>query len=296
MDIIDDTEWAFDSYLKHEFPTDAGEQYLRFYGVMQALFVQQDALSDLIKAIHPSKKIEVNDVLIAIREARNASVGHPTQLKRKGVMSAHAMIRNSMGKDGFSLHSYPTKNGNFSEFIPVCKLIEKQRIEATRILTEVVNDLRDQERAHREQFKDIKLVKTLDQVSYAFEKIGEELGRRTTFVLGGWGVKHLQSSLDQFSKLLQDRGLGVEAFDSINYLYDEIRHPLTELTKYVESLESEIRSPESAEVFVTALRKHFDELRAIAIEIDDEYASEPDPIVPPPPTENVSVTIKIIGE
>ncbi len=49
-------------------------------------------------------------------------------------------------------------------------------------------------------------------------------------------------------------------------------------------------------MFVTALQKHFDDLRAIAIEIDDEYASEPNPIVPPPPREDLSFTIKIVGE
>jgi hypothetical protein len=57
MDIINDAESAMGAYLEHEFPSDTGERYLRIYGVMQALFLQQDALVDLIKAVHPSKKI-----------------------------------------------------------------------------------------------------------------------------------------------------------------------------------------------------------------------------------------------
>ena len=107
MDIIDDVDSAMTAYIENEFPTDNGERYLRVYGAMQGLFLQQDALRDLIKAIHPTKDIPVNDVLKDIREARNASVGHPTQMKRKGVLSAHGIVQCSMRKSGFELLSYP---------------------------------------------------------------------------------------------------------------------------------------------------------------------------------------------
>jgi hypothetical protein len=42
MDIIDDTDSALAAYTDNEFPTETGEKYLRTYGVMQALFLQQD--------------------------------------------------------------------------------------------------------------------------------------------------------------------------------------------------------------------------------------------------------------
>ena len=83
------------TYLENEYPTDTGERYLRIYGAMQGLFLQQDALSDLIKAIHPAKEIRRHDVLKDIREIRNASGGHPTQLRRKGALSMHAIVQSS---------------------------------------------------------------------------------------------------------------------------------------------------------------------------------------------------------
>ena len=67
MDVIDDVESALTAYTKNEFPTEVGEKYLRIYGVMQALFLEQDALDDLIKAIHPAKDICVKDILKDIR-------------------------------------------------------------------------------------------------------------------------------------------------------------------------------------------------------------------------------------
>lgn len=117
MDIIDDVDSAMNAYLNNEFPTDMGERYLRVYGAMQGLFIQQDALLDLIKGIHPAKDIRLNDVLKDIREARNASVGHPAQLKRKGALSAHGIVQNSMCKDGFDLMSYPYKQ-DISAYCP----------------------------------------------------------------------------------------------------------------------------------------------------------------------------------
>jgi hypothetical protein len=87
MDIINDAGSAMGAYLEHEFPSDTGERYLRIYGVMQALFLQQDAIVDLIKAIHPAKKIFPNDVLKDIREVRNASTGtNKTQTERKRII------------------------------------------------------------------------------------------------------------------------------------------------------------------------------------------------------------------
>jgi hypothetical protein len=277
VDIIDDVDLAMNSHLVNAFPTDDGERYLRIYGVMQGLFLQQDALRDLIKAIHPSKQVQENDVLRDIREARNASVGHPTQLNRKGMLSAHAIVRHSMSKKGFELHSYPRKQDTSFEYISMEDLIKSQRLETIRILKDVVNDLREQEQSHRNNFKGVKLIGTFGQVGYAFEKLYEELERAR--ILSPWAVKQLQEALDDFATLLKERGLELESIDSIKYHYEEIKHPLAELTKFLNREPSEIQSTKSANVFLTALQKNFDELRNISREIDEDYESEPNPIV-----------------
>jgi len=296
MDVIDDVDAAMTAYLENEFPDDIGEKYLRIYGALQGLFIQQDALLDLIKAIHPAKDIRLNDVLRDIREARNASVGHPTQLKRKGALSAHGIVQNSMRKDGFELLSYPEKDGKMFQHVPVRELIEQQRVEAVRILSEVVEDLREQEEVHRARFREVKLMAVFD-VSYAFEKIFEEIGRDSTPILSGWAVDHLRNSLDDFGKLLKVRGLGIDSYDSIEYLYDRIEHPLTELTKFVKREPSEIASNKSAVVFAEALQSYFDELRHIAGEIDQEYASAPEPVVRPEhPNVQVVFTTTVVGK
>jgi len=112
-----------------------------------------------------------------------------------------------------------------------------------------VNDLIEQEKAHRDKLRDIKLVKAFAQVSYAFEKLFEEVRRDSSHILSGWAVGHLQKSLDEFGKLLKERELAVYAYDSIEFLYAEIEHPLAEMRKFVSNEPSEIASSKSAVVF-----------------------------------------------
>jgi hypothetical protein len=276
LDTVDDTEDAMAAYLESDFPTNNGERYLRIYGVLQAMYVQQDSLRDLIKAVHPSTAINVKDVLKDVRQARHASVGHPTRHRRGSVISTNAIVQMSMHKDGFELLSFPRTNDQVFQYIDVRELITKQREETTRILTEVIEDLRKQEESHRAEFRDAKLKSTLDQVSYAFEKLFEECRKDSIRGLSTWAVDHLRKSLNQFEKLLNDRGLKTDSYDSIKYLYLEIEHPLVELTKYVASEPSEILSDQSAVVFINALQSSFDHLRRIAIEIDEEYSSVPE--------------------
>lgn len=297
MDIIDDVGSALDVYIDNEFPTEIGERYLRIYGAMQGLFLQQDALSDLVKAIHPTKKIQLNDVLKDVREARNASVGHPTQLRRRGSLSVHGIVQNSMSKDGFSLLSYPSRDDAMFQYVPVRELIQKQRVETERILTEVVTELREHEESYRAQFRDTKLVATFHLVGYAFEKIFEGVRRDSVANMSPWGIGHLQKVLDDFEQLLKQRGVDIETYDSIEYLYKDIAYPLAELTKHISGKPSEVVSTNGAIVFAEVLQGYFDRLRHIAKEIDEEYASEPDPIVPPVlPEDPITFTITNIGE
>ncbi len=176
MDVIDDIDLALDAYLVADFPADNGEKYLRVYGVLQALFVQQDALRHLVRVIGPAVPVELSDVLREIRELRSASIGHPTEFKRKGEVSVHAISRITLGKDGFQMLSFDEARGTSFRNVPVRALIEKQRKEAIRILLEVVKHLQEEDRTHKEQFRETKLRNCFNQVLYAFERSLKTLG------------------------------------------------------------------------------------------------------------------------
>jgi len=112
--------------------------------------------------------------------------------------------------------------------------------------SEVVNGLRWLDFKDRKRFQDIKLVKVFDEVAYGFVKILE--GLRGGFAPGSWCVEGFQKSLDDFERLMNERGMGLDACDST---------------------------------------KSFEQLRRLAREIDDEYASVPADIDSGGPTARV---------
>lgn len=275
LDIIDDVDLALTAYLHADFPSSPGEKYLRVYGVFQALFVQQDALQHLVEIVRPAINISVPDLLKEVREARNASVGHPTKLKRKGEVSTHGISQITMTKEGFDLVSFTEKNGISFQNIRVCELIKKQRAEVVQVLSRVVNELKQEDNKHKMLHRSRKLRESFDQVGYALEKIHEELrGNSEAAVLGKWGADHLQASLDGFESMLRERGLGIDTYDSVRFLYDEIAFPLTELRRFLGREDSVIPSAKAAVVFAYALRGWFGELKEIAEEIDRDYATQ----------------------
>lgn len=276
LDTVDDTEEAIRSYLGGDYPPTAGERYLRIYGVLQALYIQQDSLDVLINAVHPTTTIKVRDVLQDVRLARHRGAGHPTRVgPRGGPFSTHAIVRHSMRKEGFQLLSFPRITDDVFQSVDVLGLIEKQNEETNRILLEIIEDLRKQDEAHRSQFRSVKMESVLSNLSYSFEKIFEELRKPSDRALSGWAVEHLRTVLNQFEKQLIDRGLTKESYDSIKYRYLDIEYPLTQLAKYIANEPSEIASDQGAVVFTEALQRHFDDLRNLALEIDEEYASVP---------------------
>lgn len=80
LDVVSDTEWAITSYEHGEY-ADYGTLYLVIYGLLQAMYVQQDALENMVRALERNGqyKIESEPEVKYIRGVRNDAVGHPTK-------------------------------------------------------------------------------------------------------------------------------------------------------------------------------------------------------------------------
>jgi len=291
LDVIDDVEWAIDAYQECEFPSSPGEQYLHIYGLLQALFVQGDAVEHFVSAIRPGVSIGAKDVFKAIREERNDAIGHPTKRGfKKGELSTHLISRTTMSKNGFDLVSFLDSNENASiRHVNIRELIEKQRAEVTRIMSEVVKELKKTDAEHRARFRTKKLAQAFHLVPYAFEKISEGLESTSAAPLAQWGADQLQSSLDAFEELLKERGVGLSTYDVIEYEYKQIRYPLGELRKFLVPEPSDIAHSEAARVYADALNESFSRLMRVANEIDEEYSGEK----PDTPNNQASAHIEI---
>jgi len=272
FDAIGDTDLAIDAYLNGEFPDhNPGEQYLRVYGVLQALLVQQDSLGQMTAILCPGMLLGLPDVLKDVRDARHASIGHPTRMQSKGNVSSNFINRSTMSKDSFQLLSFSKTDGDLFNHVPVVKLIEQQRAEVVRILSEVVTEVKQKDEEHKSVFRGKSVYARFHLVLYAFEKIFEDLHRNTIVGMGKWGIGELKSVLDDFKNMLIERGLSIETYDDIKYHYKQIQHPLTELEKFFAGEPSAIPSYEAAIVYADALQGYFSELMKNAQWIDEEY-------------------------
>jgi hypothetical protein len=134
LDTIGDTEHSFDAYEALPEPKSFGEQYLIIYGVLQSLFIQQDAVSNVYAALDMDYQLSPH--LKTIREIRNHSSGHPAEVERRRVR-----IFNHIQRFGLSIRIF--KVGMFNVGgdltmldIDLPKLIEQQRdVLATELLT-----------------------------------------------------------------------------------------------------------------------------------------------------------------
>jgi hypothetical protein len=92
LDAIRDTEHAIDEFL---FSTRGGKwSYLKLYGVLQAVVIQQDAANALrvgLGMCHTQPK-KLHDAMRRVRELRNRAVGHPTDLNKSPTDRVATMV------------------------------------------------------------------------------------------------------------------------------------------------------------------------------------------------------------
>jgi hypothetical protein len=139
LDVLGDTQLAVESYLALPETDDTGTRYLLTYGILQVLFVQQDAVRHLLDVFE--LKYDTDPVLEAIREVRNKTTGHPAsrppRKSKHAEPSSHFLVRNSLRKGGYRLMtSYPERKPDFED-VDILELIVKQRAEVRTALEQI---------------------------------------------------------------------------------------------------------------------------------------------------------------
>ena len=274
LDVIEDSDLAIDAYNNSEFGTDFGEKYLRLYGVLQALFLQQDAVTNLCESLGLPNNLTSHPKLKEIRDIRNDSIGHPT--KRGNYKSYHFISRVTIAKSGFQLLS-DYGNKITSRDISLIDLIKEQREYLLSSLKGVIQALKDEEKTHKDKFKMEKLEAVFPPTfSYYIGKILESTGEPAYAKVGLMHVKLVKEVMDKLKESLQKRGIEIDTYDSIKYLYELLEYPITELKLYFDRLiaKKEPRiNDKTAYIFAYFIREQLSELKKIAKELDDEYSS-----------------------
>jgi len=269
LDVIGDTELALDSCRLLDLKS-AGEKYLYVYGVLQALYLQQDAVAELFKIIIPqkSKTYKRSETIEIVRESRNAAVGHPAN--RRGEAKSHSIARITLSKEGFQLATYyPDRDSRF-ERINLPHLIASQQAEHIKVLSEVLEYLEKDEMMHRAKFKNDLLANCFhSSMGYMISKMYEATWSHDKN-LGLASLQSIELSLEKFKTKLEERNEYYEGSGS-RHAVEDLNYPINEFSKYLNDTSDKLNDKD-AYIFVSYIEKKIKEIREICEKIDNEYA------------------------
>jgi hypothetical protein len=268
LDAIGDTELALQEFKANSSSFTTGITYILAYGVLQAIFLQQDAIKHL--ALSLNLPFQLPDELREIRELRNDAIGHPTSRdinRRKKIKSFHHISRVTLSKAGFQLmstysdnDSYDFKNVHFDSIIKI------QSDFSEKLLDDILNKLKDDENTHRGKFMNNKLSDCFhSSLPYIFSKVREGVRGTTNREFALSNYKSIMEAISSFEKRLIDRG----EEESIEYIKNDLAYPIEKVLHYLEGKESvDLRA---AEIFIEYIERQVELLKQIAKEIDEKY-------------------------
>lgn len=274
MDTIEDTEEALESFLKLDTDSsDKGRNYLRIYGALQALFVQQDA----VKNLHDALKIPYTEdkALDKIRNIRNDAAGHPT--KRGNKRAFNFISRPTLSSQGFQLITYyrtSSRNSKLDskhEDINVPDLITTQKSVFVDVLNNTIKTLQEEEMDHRKRFAGKKLTNAFQHTSYLFQKVLEAtISPDSPHVeLVGVHIDQILKSVEAFKTGLKKRD---EPDDNFAYIYEILDYALRNIKTYFHAPQGTHIHREDTYILADFAQRQVEILEEIAQEIDERYS------------------------
>jgi hypothetical protein len=272
--MVGDTDLAISAYEQSSNPPTVAATYLLVYGILQALFIQQDAVENLCQSLVID--YAPDRLLKEIRDVRNDTTGHPTK-RGSGKGQAYNFIgRSSLTKRGFDLMTtYPDERRPLFRHVSIESLIKDQRELVQKALTEVLTKLKVEEANHRAKYRDQRLEDVFPStLGYYFEKIGGAINGSEPMDFGTMHIHLVAEVIETFKEHLKERG-ALQAYDSVVDLIGLIEYPVQELTRYFSGAHGSTLNAKSAHIFAFFVYKHIEELKSMAKEIDEDYQNEP---------------------
>lgn len=147
MYLIQDTGEAVQKHMLGDFLSDPLSAYLEFWGVMQAVIIQQDAISELHRVVvggRPTNNLGSN--WSQLRDRRNICAGHPVRRTRGVPATQRSFMGRSFGKYNrvtYELWDASTQKPTHPSF-NLRQMIEGYDQEASQVLSSVLVSMKAQ--------------------------------------------------------------------------------------------------------------------------------------------------------
>lgn len=254
--------------------------YLAIYGVLQALVVQQDALQHIEESLVLLTKKFFLDYpdLYNIRFVRSEIVGHPTQTTIKGKNSSYkegtVTFTSISPGTSFRIVNYGvwSKNGFSSKSVNLMDIINKQTELLDKEIEIIMQKIKKDEEKHIKKFKNKSLADSLRTTGYLIEKMWPFERDRIYSKMCLDSLKKIYSKykLDVKNryklKKIDDDSLSIPGVVLVVQKIDKLIPRIDKMIMFGEKV-SEL----DLEVYVESLSHAFDDLRKMALEIDEEF-------------------------
>jgi hypothetical protein len=139
MDTLEDSCLALQYYEASGIGDEYGERYLKLYGLLQAVFLQQDSIRQLYRTfVGTHLESDSHSAWMRIRDLRNLTVGHPIEKRDKTGTKRCFISRVTIETDEFRLRVWNKDEGRYEfEDVDLKHLYESYKSEAIEHLEEV---------------------------------------------------------------------------------------------------------------------------------------------------------------
>ena len=232
LDVIEDAAWAIDAFVAKEFGVGKGAIYLAAYGLLQVLYVQQDAAKHMCRSLGVPFERNQYPKLEEIRGIRNDSTGHPTN--RQNGASFHLISQPRLGPKGFELVSMYSDGRTECKQIVFSDLIQDQCREVTEILDTALKILAQDEAEHKRRFAMEKLSFIFPlTLNHDFQLVSEAISSYKPAALGLSGLTIIEEITQRFRAAVGRRDQAY--YESINTEYEQIQYMIAKLTEFLQA-------------------------------------------------------------
>jgi len=271
LDLIEDCQNAIDEFIDLPHDIFPKRSTLYIYGVLQALYCQQDGAFQLYRAIINDRIGNVYNLFDIynfdkeIREIRDDIAGHPAD--RKNGKKFYFISKESNTKFKFTYAGY---NPEFRIVdVDLQEFIIKQRKFIEQILKDVDNEIESKIENSKQKFREIKLTEKLDSIDYEFKTIINGI-----FNDGKLYKTNLEISLNNLNSILNEIKTALDERynkilpESLENIIRVLNHCISKYNIWVSN--DSLYQNTDAEIFLDRLEKQFKELKEMLEEIENE--------------------------
>ena len=261
MDMVDDCDYAIFQYSKLD-----NVGYLELYGLLQALFLQQDATIHIAKAV--GLDVSEDEFLIDIRNVRNDVTGHPTNSENG--KSFIYLDRHSISKSQFVYRKHISAEARDEKIkVNVSDLLRSQSNGVNKQLKQIHDQMCEIENKHREEHREMKLAEVFPPtIGYLFSKIFESAWNDEKFDQAIHHIEIINSYVYSFKEKMEERE---EWFSDLQSELEQFSYATERLNYIYNHISSEEVNRIDIDIYCTYMDLKVKGFIDVAKQIDDQY-------------------------